>query len=117
MTNDYPYIGLQEPFNQEIIDVNDQRIRPGFGFGRPGFGFGRPGFGFGRPGFGFGRPGFGFGRPGFGLGFLGGLATGALLAPGPGFGYYYPPYYPPYPPYYAYPYSYYPNYNIPFSPY
>jgi len=80
----YPYNALQEPFNQEIIDVNDQRIRPGFGFGRPGFGFG---------------------RPGFGLGFLGGLATGALLAPGPGFGYYYPPYpyyYPPYPPYYPY---------------
>ncbi|MGE7640794.1 spore coat protein [Peribacillus frigoritolerans] len=48
------------------------------------------------------RPGFGFGRPGFGigLGFLGGLAAGALLAPGPGFGYYYPPYpyYLPYPP-------------------
>ena len=61
-----------------------QRIRPGFGFG----GFGRPGFGFGRPGF-----GFGFGRPGLGLGlgFLGGLAAGALLAPGPGFGYYHLP--------------------------
>lgn len=91
MNYGYPYNALQEPFNQEIIDVNDQRIRPGFGFGRPGFGFG--------------RPGFGFGRPGFGLGFLGGLATGALLAPGPGFGYYYPPYpyyYPPYPPYYPY---------------
>lgn len=84
MNYGYPYNALQEPFNQEIIDVNDQRIRPGFGFGRPGFGFG---------------------RPGFGLGFLGGLATGALLAPGPGFGYYYPPYpyyYPPYPPYYPY---------------
>ena len=102
MNYGYPYNALQEPFNQEIIDVNDQRIRPGFGFGRPGFGFGRPGFG--RPGFGFGRPGFGFGRPGFGLGFLGGLATGALLTPGPGFGYYppYPYYYPPYPPYYPY---------------
>jgi hypothetical protein len=99
LTNNYHY-GLPEAFNQEIIDVNDQRIRPGFGFGfgRPGFGFG-----FGRPGF-----GFGFGRPGFGfgLGFLGGLATGALLAPGPGFGYYYPPY-PYYPPYY---YPYYPYY-------
>ncbi|WP_445724476.1 hypothetical protein [Fredinandcohnia sp. FSL W7-1320] len=97
MNNGYPYNALQEPFYQEIIDVNDQRIRPGFGFGRPGFGFGRPGFGFGRPG-------FGFGRPGFGLGFLGGLATGALLTPGPGFGYYppYPYYYPPYPPYYPY---------------
>jgi len=97
LNNGYPYNALQEPFYQEIIDVNDQRIRPGFGFGRPGFGFGRPGFGFGRPG-------FGFGRPGFGLGFLGGLATGALLTPGPGFGYYppYPYYYPPYPPYYPY---------------
>lgn len=108
MTNDYPFFGLSEAFNQEIIDVNDQRIRPGFGFGRPGFGFGGPGFGFGRPGF------------GLGLGFLGGLATGALLAPGPGFGYYYPPYpyYPPFPPYpYPYPYSQYPNYNIPYSPY
>lgn len=103
LTNEYPFFGLPEVFNQEIIDVNDQRIRPGFGFGRPGFGFG--------------RPGFGFGRPGFGLGFLGGLATGALLAPGPGFGYYYPPY-PYYPPYYPYyPYSQYPNYDIPYSPY
>jgi hypothetical protein len=77
------------------IDANDvRRIRPGFGFGRPGFGFGRPGFGFGRPGFGFGRPGFGFGRPGFGLGLglLGGLATGALLAPALYGGYGYPPY-------------------------
>lgn len=104
MTNNY-HFGLPEAFNQEIIDINDQRIRPGFGFG-----FGRPGFGFG-----FGRPGFGLG-----LGFLGGLATGALLAPGVGFGYYYPPYpyYPPYYPYYyPYPYSQYPNYDIPFSPY
>jgi hypothetical protein len=62
------------------------------------------------------RPGFGFGRPGFGFGFLGGLATGALLAPGPGFGYYYPPY--PYYPSYPYPpYPYDLNYNIPYSPY
>ncbi|MHC0038781.1 hypothetical protein [Pseudoneobacillus sp. C159] len=38
---------------------------------------------------------------GLGLGFLGGLATGALLAPGPGFGRY--PYYPmPYPMPYPY---------------
>ena len=89
--------------HQHLVNVNDQRFRPGFGggFGRPGFGFGgigRPGFGFG----GFGRPGFGWGGAGLGLGFLGGLATGALLAPGPGFGYGYPPpyYYPPYPYYY-----------------
>jgi hypothetical protein len=89
LTNNYPFYNLPEAFNHEIIDVNDQRIRPGFGFGRPGFG----------------------------LGFLGGLATGALLAPGPGFGYYYPPYpyYPPSPPYY--PYYQDPNYNIPYSPY
>jgi hypothetical protein len=84
--------------------LTNQRVRPGFGFGRPGFG----------------RPGFGFGRPGFGLGFLGGLATGALLTPGPGYGYYYPPYpyyyYPPYPYYYP-PYPYYTNYDIPYSPY
>ena len=75
---------------QHLMNVSDQRFRPGFGGG------------FGRPGFGFGRPGFGFGGAGLGLGFLGGLATGALLAPGPGFGYGYPPpyYYPPYPPYY-----------------
>ncbi|MBG9447512.1 hypothetical protein ABE67_17860 [Cytobacillus firmus] len=84
------------PVTQEFVQHNgmyftDQRIRPGFGFGRPGFGFGRPGFGFGGPGF------------GLGLGFLGGLATGALLAPGPGFGY---PYYP-YPPYPYAPYPYY----------
>jgi hypothetical protein len=47
---------------------------------------------------------------GLGLGFLGGLATGALLSPGPGFGRY--PYYPyPYPyPYMPYPYSQYPYY-------
>ena len=104
MTNEYPYFGSPETFNQEIIDVNDQRIRPGFG--RPGFGFGRPGFG---------NPGLGLG-----LGFVGGLATGALLTPGPGFGYYPPyPYYPPYQPYpyQPYPYSQYPNYNIPYSPY
>lgn len=83
MTNDYPFYSLPGAFNKGINAVNNQRIRPGFGFGRPGFGFG---------------------RPGFGLGFLGGLATGALLAPGPGFGYYYPPYpyYLPYP--YLYPY-------------
>lgn len=104
MTTDYQFYGLPQGMNhQEVIDVNDQRIRPGFGFG-----FGRPGFG------------FGFGRPGFGLGFLGGLATGALLAPGPGFGYYppypYPPYpYPPYPyPYYGYPYYGYPYYGYPY---
>lgn len=99
MTYDYPFSGLPETY------ANDTRISPESRFGRPGFGFG-----FGRPGFGFGRPGFGLG-----LGFLGGLATGALLAPGPGFGYYYPsyPYYPPYP----YPYSQYPNYDIPYSPY
>lgn len=80
--------------------TNDyQRIRPGFGFGRPGFGIG------------FGRPGLGLG-----LGFLGGLAAGALLAPGPGFGYYPPPY-PYYPPYPYPPYPYGLNYNIPYSPY
>ncbi|WNF35272.1 hypothetical protein RJD24_12440 [Bacillaceae bacterium IKA-2] len=45
---------------------------------------------------------------GLGLGFLGGLATGALLAPGPGFGYGYRPY--PYPYYYCCPYPYYPYY-------
>ncbi|CAG9607672.1 hypothetical protein [Pseudoneobacillus rhizosphaerae] len=72
------------------------------------------------PGYVFGRPQSGFG--GLGLGFLGGLATGALLAPGPGFGYYYPPY-PYYQPYlypyttYTYTYSQYPNYDIPYSPY
>ena len=85
------------PATQEYVPQNsmyfpEYRIRPGFGFGRPGFGFGRPGFGFGGPGF------------GLGLGFLGGLATGAFLAPGPGFGYPYYPYppypYPPYPYYY-----------------
>ncbi|MCM3597235.1 hypothetical protein M4D55_15785 [Metabacillus idriensis] len=82
--------------NQQFYHQDDMR-RP---FGRPGFGFGRPGFGFGRPGFGFGRPGFGF--P-FATGFLGGLATGALLTPGYGYGYPYYPYYPPYPyPYYPY---------------
>nr|WP_245741994.1 hypothetical protein [Anaerobacillus arseniciselenatis] len=50
---------------------------------------------------------------GLGLGFLGGLATGALLTPGPGFGYAYrPPYY------YQYPYHYpYPVYGYPQSPY
>jgi hypothetical protein len=105
LTNGYSFTGLTNAsFNHEVIDVNDQRIRPGLGFGRP-----RPGFGFGRP------------RPGFGLGFLGGLATGALLAPGPGFGYGYPQYayYPPLPYYPPYPYPYYQdlNYNIPFSPY
>ncbi|MCT8139934.1 hypothetical protein H1D32_20870 [Anaerobacillus sp. CMMVII] len=50
---------------------------------------------------------------GLGLGFLGGLATGALLTPGPGFGYAYPPYpyYPrPYPRPYPYPYFGYPSY-------
>lgn len=61
----------------EPINMNDQRIRPGFG------GFGRPGFGFGRR-----RFGFGFGFP---LGFLGGLALGSVVRPYP----YYP--YPPYP--------------------
>lgn len=72
--------------NQPLYFHEDLR-RP---IGRPGFG--RPGFG--RPGFGFGGPGFGLG-----LGFLGGLATGALLAPGFGG----------YPPYYGYgaPYGYY----------
>lgn len=57
-------------------------------------------------GFGFGRRPWGFGRPFF-PGFLGGLALGALLAPGPGFGYGYPypaPYPVPYYPYYPYPY-------------
>jgi hypothetical protein len=43
---------------------------------------------------------------GLGLGFLGGLATGALLTPGPGFGYAYRPPYPYYYPY-AYPTPYY----------
>ncbi|KAF0818238.1 DnaJ-class molecular chaperone CbpA [Bacillus sp. ZZV12-4809] len=91
MNYQYPYL----PVNQEYVPhngmyVTDYRVRPGFGIGR------RPGFGFGRPGF----PGLGLG-----LGFLGGLATGALLTPGPGFGYpYYYPYppYPPYSPYYYY---------------
>jgi len=82
--------------NYNVMDPNDERIRPGFGhFGGFHGGFGRPGFGFGfgRPGFGFGfgRPGFGFG---FGVPFLTGLAAGALLTPGWGYGY---PYYPPYP--------------------
>jgi hypothetical protein len=79
-----------------LMNINDERIRPGFGgFGH---GFGGFGHGFGRPfGFGFGRP-FGFGAPFFG-GFLGGLATGALLSPyGYGYGYGYP--------YYGYPYMY-----------
>jgi hypothetical protein len=77
--------------NQPFYNQGDLR-RP-FGFGRPGFGFGRPGFGFGRPGFGF---------P-FATGFIGGLAAGALLTPGYGYGYPYYPYYPPYPyPYYPY---------------
>lgn len=44
---------------------------------------------------------FGPGALGLGVGFLGGLATGALLTPGPGFGYYHQPvqyhYYTPYP--------------------
>ncbi|WP_226670563.1 spore coat protein [Metabacillus litoralis] len=76
---------------------SNERIRPGFGFGRPGFGFGRPGFGF-FPGIGFGRPGFGLGGFGFGFPFLTGLAAGALLTPRPLYPY---PYYPPYPyPYY-----------------
>ncbi|EWG10981.1 hypothetical protein PBF_10832 [Cytobacillus firmus DS1] len=92
---DYQYQHM--PVTQEFVPHNnmyftDHRVRPGFGIGR------RPGFGFGRPGFGFGGPGFGLG-----LGFLGGLATGALLTPGPGFGYPYYPYPPyPYPPYYYY---------------
>ncbi|MDQ0856863.1 spore coat protein [Bacillus sp. V2I10] len=72
---------------------NQEDLRRPFWFGRPGFGFGRPGFGFGRLGFGF---------P-FATGFIGGLAAGALLTPGYGFGYPYYPYYPPYPyPYYPY---------------
>ncbi|GAE26872.1 hypothetical protein JCM9140_2977 [Halalkalibacter wakoensis JCM 9140] len=91
MTNDYSYHGIPDV----RLDGNDQR-------------FFSPGFGVGRPGFGYGRPGFGYGRPGFGLGFLGGLATGALLAPGPGFGYYRPyPFYPYYPPYPYRPFLYY----------
>lgn len=48
---------------------------------------------------------------GLGLGFLGGLATGALITPGPGYGYGYPQY--PYP----YPYQPYPYYGYPYSPY
>jgi hypothetical protein len=73
--------------NYQYYDYDDDdRIIPGFGFGRPGFGFGRPGFG--RPGFGYGfRPRFGFG------GFFPGLITGALISR---------PYYPTYPPYYPY---------------
>lgn len=80
------------------LNADNMRISPGFGYGRPGYGYG------------YGRPGFGFGGPGIplGLGFLGGLATGALLAPGPGFGYGYGHPYGgyggyggyPYPPYY-----------------
>ena len=94
---------------------NTQDYRPhgfGGGFGHGGIGgFGRPGFGFGRPGFGFGRPGFGFGRPGFVRpffpGFVGGLATGALLAGAyGGYGYGYPSYYCP-PGYYCPPPYYY----------
>ncbi len=108
MSNDYSYHLVPEVRNQEMIDDNDQRIlSPGIGVGRPGFGYGGPGYGFGRPGVGYGRPGYGFVGPGvgLGLGFLGGLATGALLAPRPGYGYYRPyPYYPAYP---AYPYYYY----------
>ncbi|NUH84173.1 hypothetical protein HUN92_10605 [Bacillus firmus] len=83
---DYQYQHM--PVTQEFVPHNgmyftDHRVRPGFGIRR------RPGFG---------GPGFGLG-----LGFLGGLATGALLAPGPGFGYPYYPYPPyPYPPYYYY---------------
>lgn len=71
---------------------NDYQYRRPFGGG-----FGRPGFG------GFGRPGFGIGRP-FYPGFVGGLATGALLGTlaggyGYGYGYGYPyPYYPYCPP-------------------
>jgi hypothetical protein len=72
--------------NQHFYNQGDLRRPFGFGFGRPGFGFGRPGFGF----------------P-FATGFIGGLAAGALLTPGFGYGYPYYPYYPPYPyPYYPY---------------
>lgn len=74
-------------FNDFFPTLSDVRYRPGFGIGRP--------LGYVRPGFGFGRPGFGYGA---GLGFLGGVATGALL--GGGYGY----------PYYPYPYPYYPYY-------
>ncbi|CQR48445.1 hypothetical protein BN1058_02814 [Paraliobacillus sp. PM-2] len=92
-----PYSNMYNPPYRQ-----DDRRRPGFGFGGPFSGFGIfPGPGFGRPGFGFGRPGFGFGSPliGFGVPFLTGVAAGALLTPGygpgygPGFGYQpYPPY-------------------------
>lgn len=73
-------------------------IRNGMNDLRRPYGF-RPGFGFGRPGF--GRPfGFGFGGPFLG-GFVGGLATGALLSPYGGFGYPRPyPFFPPFYPYY-----------------
>ncbi|MBM7604105.1 hypothetical protein JOC75_002078 [Metabacillus crassostreae] len=77
-------------YNDNIYNVyrSDERIRPGFGFGRPGFG----------------RPGFGFGGFGFGFPFLTGLAAGALLTPRPLYPY---PYYTPYPFYPPYQYPYY----------
>jgi hypothetical protein len=63
--------------------MQEDRIFPGFGFGRPGFGFGRPGFG------------FGFGWPFFG-GLLGGLVGSTIFSPF--YGYPFGPYsYGPYP--------------------
>lgn len=71
----------------------DERV-----FGRP-IGFGRRPYGFGRRPYGFGGS-FGFGLP-LATGFLGGLATGALLGGPYGYGYGYGyPYYPYYPYYY-----------------
>lgn len=80
----YPYDYNTEQHHPYPIDMHDVRF-----IGRP---FGRP-FGIGRP---FVRPfGFGYGAPFLG-GFIGGLATGALLNRPFGYGY---PYYG-YPPYF-----------------
>jgi len=82
---------MPAPLDLQIIGDHDPRIHHGFGYGHYGH-FGHYG---GRPwGWGYGRP-WGYGAPFLG-GFLGGLATGALLSPyGYGFGY----------PYYGYPYG------------
>ncbi|KAB2331995.1 spore coat protein [Bacillus mesophilum] len=62
--------------------------------------YGRRPYGFGYGGFGRRPFGYGFGVPFLG-GFVGGLAAGALLTPGFGYGGY-PGYRPFYPPYYYY---------------
>lgn len=75
------------------VEPTEEGIR-GFGhFGGFHHGFGRP---FYHP-YGYGRPFYGFGVP-----FAAGLAAGALLTPGYGYGYPYYPYYPYYPPYPVY---------------